>query len=627
MGSDKTSGDDSANLVGQRIGNYRFERVLGRGSMGVVYLASDEVLLRPTAIKVLAWTQEPVQGQDPVQWFLSEARLVARINDPRVVQIYGAARHGKHCLIAMEYVEGQSAEALVAREGPMTAGRATSILVEAATALNAAHRSGVVHRDVKPANLFVTPSGGTKLGDFGLAAAYRERPSATSLRVGTPYFTAPELWKGQAASPASDIYSLGASYYFMLTGRPPFTGADVASVQAGHVSKEPPDPRRHVASVPAACAALVQWTLAKTPDERPESAELLADEARRVLAQLVAAPGVPLTAERERDEAGPHRMRGARGRLASVLRFRFRPFADMDAERCPYDGPPFSTMRDEIVSELKAGGAPIHVLTGPPGSGRSVVARLIAAAMARSRLTVMLELLGDDGRRTTLQRLCSAAGVSEGARADLGRLVEQLQAAKASRGQPPLVVLDDFMLAHTSTAEVLAVVGAAARADAFHMLLVAHDDAWPVLREAAGASEPITAPAAAPIRQHALPPLDRAQVSAYLRAWIDATLPPEAPRILISPDALLLIARRSNGHPERLNCIAENMLHLAAAAGRRVVSSWEAWAGAPDVRWSTLANAQLPRRPRDWPPPDVVGEIDRCRHEAGLAPWPRRENL
>jgi type II secretory pathway predicted ATPase ExeA len=615
-------GDDGANLVGQKIGNYRFERVLGRGSMGVVYLASDEVLLRPTAIKVLAWIQEPAQGQDPVQWFLSEARLVARINDPRVVQIYGAARHGKHCLIAMEYVEGQSAEALVAREGPMTPARATSILVEAAAALDAAHRSGVVHRDVKPGNLFVTPSGGTKLGDFGLAAAYRERPSGSSLRVGTPYFTAPELWSGRAASPASDIYSLGASYYFMLTARPPFNGADVASVQAGHVSQEPPDPRRRVPSLPAACAALVKWTLAKAPEERPESAEVLAEEARRVLGQLVAAPGVPVTADHERDEAGAHRMRGARGRLASVLRFRFRPFADMDPERCPYDGPPFSTLRETIAGELKPGGAPIHVLTGPPGSGRSVVARRVAAAMARSRLTVFLELLGDDGRRTTLQRLCSAAGVSEGARADLPRLVEQLQEAKASRGQPPLIVLDDFMLAHPATAEVLAVVGAAARADVFQMLLVAHDDAWPVLREAAGAG----APRADAIRQHALPPLDRAQVSAYLRAWIDATLPPEAPRILISPDALLLVARRSSGHPERINCIAENMLHLAAASERRVVSSWEAWAGAPDVRWSTLANAQLPRRPRDWPPPDVVLEIDRCRHEAGMAPWPRREN-
>jgi type II secretory pathway predicted ATPase ExeA len=624
MGSEKTSGDEGANLVGQKIGNYRFERVLGRGSMGVVYLASDEVLLRPTAIKVLAWTQEPVHGQDPVQWFLSEARMVARINDPRVVQIYGAARHGKHCLIVMEYVEGQSAEALVAREGAMTAARATAVLVEAATALNAAHRSGVVHRDVKPANLFVTPSGGTKLGDFGLAAAYRERPSAASLRVGTPYFTAPELWSGRPASPASDLYSLGASYYFMLTGRPPFTGADVASVQAGHVSTPPPDPRRLVAGVPSACAALVKWTLAKTPEERPESAEALAQEARRVLAQLVAAPGVPVTADRERDEVGPHRLRSARGRLASVLRFRFRPFADMDPERCPYEGPPFSTLREQIIGELKEAVAPVHVLTGPPGSGRSVVARLVAAAMARSRLTIFLELLGDHGRGTTLQRLCSSAGASEGApRADVGRLVEQLQSAKASRGQPPLLVLDDFMLTHPSTAEVLALVGTAARADSFHMLLVGHDDGWPALRDAAlrDAARPGEA-----IHQHALPPLDRGQVSAYLRAWIDATLPADAPRIVITPDALLLVARRSNGHPERINCIAENMLHLAAAAGRRVVSSWEAWAGAPDVRWSTLANAQLPRRPRDWPPPDVVVEIDRCRHEAGLAPWPRREN-
>src|SRR5512133_4321299 len=156
-------------LAGLKLGNYRLERLIGRGRMGVVYLAKDEALLRPTAIKILSWRVADAQGHDPVQWFLTEARLVARINHPRVVQIYGAARHGDYCYIAMDYVPGHSAEAMVARGAPMAPELATDILVQAASALHAAHAAGVVHRDVKPANLLVADGGVTKLGDFGMA--------------------------------------------------------------------------------------------------------------------------------------------------------------------------------------------------------------------------------------------------------------------------------------------------------------------------------------------------------------------------------------------------------------------------------------------------------------------------
>ncbi len=159
---------DLTALAGMKLGNYRLERLVGRGRMGVVYLAKDEALLRATAIKVLSWSATDAKGQDPVQWFLAEARLVARINHPRVVQIYGAARQGDYCYIAMEYVPGRSAEAMVTR-GALPPELATDILVQAASALHAAHRSGVVHRDVKPANLLVGDDGVTKLGDFGMA--------------------------------------------------------------------------------------------------------------------------------------------------------------------------------------------------------------------------------------------------------------------------------------------------------------------------------------------------------------------------------------------------------------------------------------------------------------------------
>src|SRR5512145_3429257 len=139
-------------LVGAKLGNYRLERRLGRGRMGVVYLARDEALLRPTAVKILSWAMPESQGQDPEAWFIAEARNVARVNHPHVVQIYGVARHGNHCYIAMEYVDGATADAWVARNGPFSVERATELLIQTSSALQAAHEAGIVHRDIKPEN-------------------------------------------------------------------------------------------------------------------------------------------------------------------------------------------------------------------------------------------------------------------------------------------------------------------------------------------------------------------------------------------------------------------------------------------------------------------------------------------
>ena len=139
-------------LAGLKLGNYRLRRVLGRGNMGVVYLATDEALLRPTAVKVLTWS--PAE-HDPEAWFLAEARNVARLNHPSVVQIYSVARHGPYCYIAMEYIEGVAADALVQSDGPFSAERATEVILQLAAALELAHASGIIHRDVKPGNILI----------------------------------------------------------------------------------------------------------------------------------------------------------------------------------------------------------------------------------------------------------------------------------------------------------------------------------------------------------------------------------------------------------------------------------------------------------------------------------------
>jgi len=278
---------DLARLVGMKLGNYRLERVIGRGRMGVVYQATDEALLRPTAIKVMAWDPVEARGHDPVQWFLSEARAVARINDQRVVQIYGAARQGDWCYIAMELVPGRSAETLLEEGGRLRPELATDILLQAASALAAAHRSGVIHRDVKPGNLLLGPGGITKLSDFGMAlGTHGARGGPARVRAGTPFYTAPEVWRGGGATAASDVYSLGATYFHLLTGRPPFPGLDLAAVEQAHLTVPPPDPRELVPGLPASCTALVRRALAKVPAERQPSAQELMRDGKRVLEEL-----------------------------------------------------------------------------------------------------------------------------------------------------------------------------------------------------------------------------------------------------------------------------------------------------------------------------------------------------
>ncbi|HUK66675.1 MAG TPA: protein kinase, partial [Anaeromyxobacteraceae bacterium] len=560
---------DLASLAGQKLGNYRLEQLVGRGRMGVVYRATDEALLRPTAVKVLSWAVAEAAGHDPVQWFLAEARMVARINHPRVVQIYGVARQGELCYIAMEYVAGESVEALVARGGPLAPEVATDFLLQAASALQAAHVSGVVHRDVKPGNLLVDRSNLVKLGDFGMALGPPDaRIGNAQVRVGTPYYTAPEVWRGEPASPASDIYSLGASYFQLLTGRPPYPGHDVPAVEHGHLRAPVPDPRTVRPQLPPTCAALATRLLAKTPAGRPASAQEVIWEGRRVLAELQSALAAAPTARPARSLSTPHNGAPAPGlaegvagprpcaELAEAFQFVRRPFFEAEPATPPYQGEPFATARKALLKQLSAEKAPVVALTGPAGSGRTVLSRGLAAALAASRLALVLDLArGTDG--DLLQRLCRAAGAVElSAQSSLEALVERLGEEQRQRGTP-LLVLDGLTLSLPPGSDLPALLAAARGTRAFQVLLVGPPGMTEVLTPAGSEKMP----------EIPLVPLPREAIGAYLEAWLRVTRAPTAPSIVITPDAALLAGLRTDGLVSRLDCLAENML-LLAAAGR-----------------------------------------------------------
>ena len=207
--------------------------------MGVVYKAIEIGLDRVVALKVIA----PEQAADPVfrERFVAEARAVASLDHPNVVPIFGAGEDGDRLFSAMRFVEGDDLATIVKHDGPLTSERAARIVAGVAAGLEAAHRRGLVHRDVKPANILVGPGGHAYLADFGLAKHdLADGGTSAGDVVGTPDYLAPEQIRGEPIGPWTDVYALGCVLYFALTGRPVFEVRDTATKLWAHVSEPPP---------------------------------------------------------------------------------------------------------------------------------------------------------------------------------------------------------------------------------------------------------------------------------------------------------------------------------------------------------------------------------------------------
>ncbi|QJX00093.1 serine/threonine-protein kinase [Frigoriglobus tundricola] len=272
------------------LGAYRVLRPLGQGGMGVVYLAEHADLARRVAIKVLG--DEQAKEELALERFFREARAVAALDHPNIVRLHDIGRAGGTHFLVMEFVDGTDLQALLERTGPLPHVQAAGYIAQAAAGLQHAHEMGFIHRDIKPANLIVSKSGVVKVLDMGLARSVTNPRDALTSQLGdngitgTVDFLSPEQARSGSLDARTDIYSLGAAFYTLLAGRPPY-GGSTGQKLARHQMAVPPDVRVVRPEVPVELSAVIARMMAKHPGDRFPSA-------RDVIAAL--APWAPSTA-------------------------------------------------------------------------------------------------------------------------------------------------------------------------------------------------------------------------------------------------------------------------------------------------------------------------------------------
>ena len=254
-------------------GRYRVTHLIARGGMAQVYRAQDLMLNRPVALKVLY----PELSVDPtfVERFRREAQAAANLSHPNIVPVFDWGEENGTYFIVMELVEGTSLAGLLREHRTMSPHRSAELVAQVAAALAQAHRSGVVHRDVKPGNILLTEDGQVKVTDFGIAQAVSTEDNLTAAGsvMGTATYFSPEQAEGAAVDGRSDVYSLGVVLYELLAGRPPFVGDSPVSVAGMHVRDAVPSPRQFNPGIPEEIEAITMMALAKRPGQRYQTAD------------------------------------------------------------------------------------------------------------------------------------------------------------------------------------------------------------------------------------------------------------------------------------------------------------------------------------------------------------------
>ncbi|MCC7518987.1 MAG: protein kinase [Verrucomicrobiae bacterium] len=306
---------ESDPLVGQRVSNYEILRRLGQGGMGVVYLARHVTLEREVAIKFLAGQLS--NNQDYVDRFLREARSAARLNHPNIISVYDAGSQDDVYYFVMEYVEGQDFSRLLKQVKQFPELEAIGHVRKAADAMAYAHQEGIIHRDLKPENLILTRSGEVKVGDLGLAKEVSAAESSLTLSgvvMGTPFYISPEQVRGaRDVDHRTDIYSLGATLYHLVTGVVPYRGTSPAEIMSKHLTEPFPWPQAIHAELSEGACRVMYKMMAKEPEERFQSmrevsqvlGELASGQATQVVAGIeISASGIATASQMGATQVG-----------------------------------------------------------------------------------------------------------------------------------------------------------------------------------------------------------------------------------------------------------------------------------------------------------------------------------
>ena len=279
-----------------RIGRFYIKQELGRGSIGIVYLAHDPIIDRDVAIKTVRRRLSPAERKQHEQQFINEARAAGRLAHANIVTIYEASSEGDFTYIAMEYLQGRELSKLLDAGHRFTADDVASITWKIADALDHAHKNGVVHRDIKPANIFLVADHQPKVVDFGIARTpnrLSDQPQQDEPHtlfqdniLGTPNYMSPEQAIGQTVDARSDIYSLGAVMYEMLTFRKPFQAADTDKLLQQIAYKAAPEPHLVEKDVPLELSKIVMKAMNKKVEKRYQNAEDMALDIKRYLTRI-----------------------------------------------------------------------------------------------------------------------------------------------------------------------------------------------------------------------------------------------------------------------------------------------------------------------------------------------------
>jgi tRNA A-37 threonylcarbamoyl transferase component Bud32 len=390
---------------------YLLVRRLAFGGMGEVWEGSDVVLDRPVAVKILR--AELADDDAFRRRFRAEARTAGRVPHPGIAAVYDYGEttvEGRSlAYLVMELVPGEALSALLAREGALGADRTLDIVAQAGRALHAAHERGVIHRDVKPANLMVTPDGRVKVTDFGIARPDDHEPlTATGQVMGTAHYLAPELARGRAATAASDIYALGVVAYECLAGRRPFEGDDQIGVATAHLSEEPPPLPETIAPE---VRALVAAAMEKDPQRRIAGADTFAAAAESLRLRLYGNP--PTTGGLANGTGGLGAAPtvfgiGAAGALGGVAALDH----GLGLQTPPPGAPPYAS--PPFGASPAGGSAPLG--TPPPGATTAAGAPLGSGGLGGSPAsgyqrppTAPLPVLGEGGARPAGRRVRSVS--------------------------------------------------------------------------------------------------------------------------------------------------------------------------------------------------------------------------